>query len=154
MTKDFCHILTSDYRFIGGTSHQEYICDACIINQDYTHFYSMTSHDEHYGFIYHTCACNRFGPIDSLCSALDRDSGFRMNFKVRDRNMHERNVYCISKEYAWAPKKIDFKRYSLLFKLPLLDSEGIEKGTRKRIKLINIYLKDRNCIIIKYSIVT
>lgn len=140
--KDLCCVLSSDYRFVlfvGGTPDREYICAECIINQDYTHFHSTAGHDEHYGFIYHTCERNRFGPID-LRSALDRDSEFRMNFKVRDRNMRERtNIYHVSKGRVWAPKKIE--RYALFFETAV--ALGRKKARRKEIKFVDC-LKSRN----------
>jgi len=97
----------------------------------------MTGHDEHYGFMYHTCACNRFDLIDSLRSALDRDSEFRMSSKVRETEICAKEQICAYRKDMYEKNQFRALFYETAF---VLDKEKArERGNRN----LSIYLKKK-----------
>jgi len=118
---------SSDYRFKSETPDYEYICDACIINQDYTHFHSMAGTWRtlfHVSYI-HIVLTWLIHFIVFLTVITNSEWTSKMNDKYARKDNHKR------KNLFWSLCIILWDYTFVLDK---------EKVRRKEIKFINIFI--------------
>ena len=117
----------SDYRFKSETPDYEYICDACIINQDYTHFHFMAGTWRtllHVSYIYIVLTwLIHFIVFLTVITNSEWTSKWMTNTR-------ERTITSFEKIYS--------DRYALFWDYTfVLDKEKVR---RKEIKFINIFI--------------